>query len=1155
MTFPTPSEFNTFTDYAYAVTVARSRKVYPSPFFDIASTYFPTNIKEMFKYIKFTISTNELVNVAVEKLSSYPITDLAYYRSHEHAGKYAGDHDENLPYIAKWRDMLDNQLQLKSKLKAIGKSYYGYGNAFVSLYIPFMRMMHCHKCKKDLPVKGLDYKYLPEVRKFEAVCQVCGAKCRKVWDQPRRSALSDFNIIVWDPSLIDLQYHALSDTSEIYYNMHVDERKRIKLWKDEDYINKTPLSFIQSIYEVKNAGRIKFNRNNIMHMRRDLIPGMFPGWGWPLPAAILKQAFYLQMLRKANETIFEQHILPFIALYPQPTQGLDVYRQVNLGDWKAEVQYQLDVWRRDPASFGIFPFPIGQTTIGGQGKAFELVQEAQNIAEAIVVGMGIPKEFVFGGMSWSASSVSVRIVENDMLNFREEMLKFPNKFLIPKLASILNWPEIHVGLQDFKMADDLQQQQLSFQMMSNRVISKQTFFKDIGVDLSYDDEQERIEKEIDDELKVQEKLAMSQAKTQGAASLIQYQYQAVGQGLQAQDQRLAQTPSLPPPPPPPPPDEQTHQAQQLLSGMFPADDVQKLMGMTSWQLQDLVDKQKITPDAMQAVIHLKSVGPEQQQMAAQMQAQNGPAPQDPNAQQAPQGGGDQGGQPSGDPMAVLQQLQPQVVDQLMQMPPEQLQAAAQSGQIPPEVVQAIMMLQQQQGQGQQPQQAAPQQQAPQAAPAPQQQATPQPSPLDLQASYSDVQAAPQGQPAAQPQAMPTNMPVNQPPAPAPTSIGMLPPQVLQIIQTLDKKSLEKFIGMDAPALLKRVQKGELPEPTFAALLVYKIWMAHNDPANPALHEKAQQTHEIISLPKAQIDFLVAMPTQQLISFVAEGILPVDHFYSILRKKMEGYQPAQVAAAPAPSSPPVSTSGPGQLQPMIPVSTAMPPQPAPQDMPAQPSQQVMQQPPAMLNPQQPPAQQMPGGQAPGGLMPPQPSGQAQGPQLPPEYMSPSGVPYSAAELLKAGVPPQQLLQLGYSPEDLKAAGVRLETLGVSDIGVPSDVLKLHALISSMQPAQQQNLMSQVQANSPQLAQAYMGKYGAIKNAMNPYDMLKAPPTASNIAGMASDMEAPWIKQDGVRSALKKILADFAAKQKPAAAPAKPSSKPPSENAHGHKALKE
>ena len=342
---PTPAEFSTFTDYAYAVTAARSRKIYPSPFFDIASTYFPQNIKELFKLIKFTVSTNELVNTSLEKLSSYPITNLSYYRNQEDSRNYAGSEQEDLPYMRKWSDLLDNDLQLKSKLKAIGKSYYAYGNAFVSLYVPFTRMMHCKHCAKDLPVKGLKYKYLPDVKKFEAECQVCHNKSRHVFDQPR-VATKDFNIVVWDPSLIDLEHHLLSDTSEIYYNIPSDEKKKIKTWHDESFINKTPLTFIQSVYELKNAGRIKFNRKNIMHIRRDLIPGMFPGWGWPLPAVILKQAFYLQLLRKANETIFEQHILPFIALYPQPTQGLDVYRQVNLSDWKGEVQSQLDVWRR-----------------------------------------------------------------------------------------------------------------------------------------------------------------------------------------------------------------------------------------------------------------------------------------------------------------------------------------------------------------------------------------------------------------------------------------------------------------------------------------------------------------------------------------------------------------------------------------------------------------------------------------------------------------------------------------------------------------------------------------------------------------------------------------------------------------------------------------
>ena len=91
------------------------------------------------------------------------------------------------------------------------------------------------------------------------------------------------------------------------------------------------------------------------------------------------------------------------------------------------------------------------------------------------------------------------------------------------------------------MADDLQQQQLMFQMMANRVISKDTYFKDCGFDTIYSVEQELINTEIEDEIKIQEKLAQSQAKIQGASQLTMMQYQAIAGGMQAMEGRLAIT--------------------------------------------------------------------------------------------------------------------------------------------------------------------------------------------------------------------------------------------------------------------------------------------------------------------------------------------------------------------------------------------------------------------------------------------------------------------------------------------------------------------------------------------------------------------------------------------------------------------------------------
>ena len=1072
------TELEQMSSYTKSLKSMREGEIYPSPFYDIASSYFPTDIKELFRFIKYILSTNELVNVAVDKLASYPITDFVYYKTKYEAKPFQLGDLSQLPAVDKWKTMLEVDLSLKSKLKAIGKAYLGYGNVFTSLYVPFTRILTCDSCKAITQIRGNEFKYDQTRKEFQAKCGSCGKVGTNIVDKARKDT-KGCNIILWDPSRIDLVYHPLSDTSDIFYTISHEERKIIKKWADGDFLAKTPLGFIEACFQQRDAGRIKFNPGMVMHLKREFMPGIFPGWGWPLPAVILKQAFYLQLLRKANETIFEQHILPFIALFPQATQGLDVYKQINLGDWKHEVERQMTEWRQDPAKVGIFPSPIGQQVIGGQGKAFELTQEANNIADAIIVGMGIPREFIFGGMSWSASSVSVRIIENDMLNFREEMLNFPNHFLVPKLSGISGLEPIHVGLQDFKMADDLQQQQLMFQMMANRVISKDTFFKDCGYKLDYATEQNLIDNEIDDEIKIQEKLAMSNAKIQGASELTLAQYGMFSQGMQQDESKLMDIPTMPPEPPPPPPNEQLLQAHQMLSEMFSSDDMAHLLRVKSWQLENLVRDGKIPPEAAHAVQLIKD-------------------------------GGGQGNQIVGDSTVIPGQPMP---DQPM------------PGMMPGQPMPDQPML-------------------PDGQPLPQQPVTGTPEAINAQETGT--------------------------PSQIPVAPDYLPDDIITVLQSIPEAVLLELIKQEPKDLKAAGRDGSLAPTIADAILHLQKKIKENDPANPTGGVRAKKMeHMPQTMNKQMLDQLVVMPVGEILHLAdKEGLAP-DAVTFILGKKLAGYVPA----APQPPVEPVAPTAPqAQEPPPLPMGQEdlnnllqIPPQELQQlyasgQIPPEVYEFVMRhqqvphmQPMQAALPPEPPAAPPPQahpvspGAMPGELQDTQelPPGQ---PQVPPEFMSPSGVPYSAKELLKSGIPPAILLEVGYSPEDLGEAGVS-PAAGAKTDNVHADVLNILSMLQTLTPTQQQTLLMQLSQVNPELADRVMvkmssntlssnkpgitkngsSKLGVNKTALNPFDILSAPPSANNVMGFGTDMESPWVKQPPAYKALKKLLNDFSSQQ--------------------------
>src|SRR5690606_6737347 len=166
---------------------------------------------------------------------------------------------------------------------------------------------------------------------------------------------------------------------------------------------------------------IRFTDDNVFVMRRPIISQKDNGWGMPLILPVLKDAFYLQVLRKAQEAIAQEHIIPLRILFPQAGSSTsDPYTTIDLNAWKNRVEGEIAKWKYDNNYMPIMPLPIGNETIGGEGKALGLYQEMQVWSDQIVMGMGVPLEFVKGGLQYSGSNVSMRMLENMFIGYRQD---------------------------------------------------------------------------------------------------------------------------------------------------------------------------------------------------------------------------------------------------------------------------------------------------------------------------------------------------------------------------------------------------------------------------------------------------------------------------------------------------------------------------------------------------------------------------------------------------------------------------------------------------------------------------------------------------------------------------------------------------------------
>ena len=297
------------------------------------------------------------------------------------------------------------------------------------------------------------------------------------------------------------------------------------------------------IEAIKQGKGIVFSKDNFFHLRRPSLATLDRGWGLPLLLPVLKDVFYLQVMKKAQESILLEHIIPLRIIFPQAGSGTsDPYTTINLTEWREHVAGEIARWRYDPNYIPIMPLPVGNQTIGGDGKGLLMAGEIQQWSDWIITGLGVPLEFLKGGLSYAGTNVSMRMLENSFIGYiiRHKALA---RWVMQSVASFMRWPEVNIRFKPFKMADDLQRKAYRFQLNQAQKLSDTTLLADD--DLDQEEENKIMERETATRLNATKTQQLAMAKIQGEQQLIMMKYQAKAQEAQMAAQGAPQAPGEP----------------------------------------------------------------------------------------------------------------------------------------------------------------------------------------------------------------------------------------------------------------------------------------------------------------------------------------------------------------------------------------------------------------------------------------------------------------------------------------------------------------------------------------------------------------------------------------------------------------------------------
>lgn len=493
----------------------RSGVRYPSPFFDIGHTYLPPSMKALMRWCRYYYLVNPLINAVVHKMSEYPVTELVI-------------DEKNQDVKEKWEKLLGETLRYRAFQIEVGLDYYTYGMCVVTIHFPFTKYLICQNssCKHKEKASRTSYSW----KNFDYIitCDKCGyygpAKVQDWFERDVRR----IRLMRWNPEYVNVD-PAFAGAEPVYtFDVPLQLRNDVILGK-KNVLDTIPDTFIEAM---RRSKFIRFSDDNVFVFKRPIISQKDMGWGMPLIMPVLKDVFYLQILRKAQEAIAHEHIVPLRVLFPQAGSNTsDPYTTINLDNWRSRMEAEISKWKYDNNYIPIMPLPIGNQTIGGDGKALGLYQEMDVWSRQIVAGMGVPEEFVFGGMQYSGSNVSMRMLENTFLGYRTDHHLMLNQFVIKRIADFMGWPAVSAHMRRFKMADDLQRTAFFFQLNQAMKVSDQTLLQE--ADFDPDVERERRKSELDEQLAYQRKMQLAQAGIQGEVQVVTARYQSQAQQVMA----------------------------------------------------------------------------------------------------------------------------------------------------------------------------------------------------------------------------------------------------------------------------------------------------------------------------------------------------------------------------------------------------------------------------------------------------------------------------------------------------------------------------------------------------------------------------------------------------------------------------------------------
>jgi len=437
-----------------------------NPWVDLASSYAPRTINSALELCEFLYVNDSTYRKASERIVNYFLTDL----------KFSGQSDDERK---KFEKLITEDFDLAGSLQAIGNDFMCYGNSFATVSLPFTRVLVCSKCKRETNIEHVDFKYNPDDGSFITYCGKCTSDTKHIARDYKKKDSKAIKIIRWNPKHITIKANRLTHNVE-YYTEIPNEIKTGVLNNDKFFIKTTPLPFLAAI---KNQTQFKFKQGHLHHMKEPYLSGLWLG-GWGLPAILssFKNFFRLQVLRRYNEVLMMDYIVPLRIISPAQgnyTEGNSIYNNL-MKNWVQEMQDAVVRHRQDGADWNFFPFPVTYQAVGGEGRNLAPVDLIKDEEDRMLNGRGIPPELYRSTMTLQAAPISLRVFERGWSSLVRG-LNLLAQDCVSKVSAYMGSGDYECELESVRIIDDIENKAWRLQAMTANLLSKETAMRPMGV--------------------------------------------------------------------------------------------------------------------------------------------------------------------------------------------------------------------------------------------------------------------------------------------------------------------------------------------------------------------------------------------------------------------------------------------------------------------------------------------------------------------------------------------------------------------------------------------------------------------------------------------------------------------------------------------------